>query len=346
MTTHIIMGSQLRYEVSDSSHVGTCRRAAKELSERHGADESISGKASIVATELANNIVRHAGSGEMLIQILEDGVSPQLEILAIDRGQGMIDVSKCLQDGYSTAGTMGTGLGAVSRFSAEFDIFSVEDGGTVVLSRIPLKKNYSSARQPSNRATLEMGAISIPVAGEIECGDTWRAASDDNNIAMLVVDGLGHGPQAAAASQAAAAAFGSMPFDSPAQMMKNLHEILIGSRGAAAACALLNKATEKIEYAGIGNICSSVVVSERPQGMVSHNGILGVQMPSARQFAYEWPSGQPMIMHSDGISTRWSLSAYPGLSIRHPAIIAAVLYRDFSRKRDDATVLVARYRGN
>jgi len=49
-----------------------------------------------------------------------------------------------------------------------------------------------------------------------------------------------------------------------------------------------------------------------------------------------------LVMHSDGLTARWSLAAHPQLATRHAAVIAAVLYRDHSRRRDDATVLVAR----
>jgi len=338
------MGTQLRFEVSEQSHIGACRRGARQLSERHTIDEGIVGKICIIATELATNISRHAGSGELLMQLMEDGALLQIEILAIDRGPGMRDVGRCLQDGYSTGGTTGTGLGAVSRLSTDFDIFSAEGSGTIVFSRTTVRKSNVTAKQLARRSWFEIGAISVAVAGELDCGDTWRVAADESNMSMLVVDGLGHGTPAATASQSAATAFSSTPFDAPMQSMQNLHRALAGTRGAAAACALLHRYNSNVEYAGVGNISSSVTTNERAQGMVSYNGILGVQLHTTRQFSYAWPSGSPMIMHSDGLSTRWALSAYPGLSSRHPAIIAAVLYRDFSRKRDDVTVLVARYR--
>ena len=48
-------------------------------------------------------------------------------------------------------------------------------------------------------------------------------------------------------------------------------------------------------------------------------------------------------MHSDGISARWSLDDYPGLVRRHPGVVAGLLYRDFQRESDDATVIVVRH---
>jgi Stage II sporulation protein E (SpoIIE) len=119
-----------------------------------------------------------------------------------------------------------------------------------------------------------------------------------------------------------------------------LHRALSGSRGAAAACAQLDVENRRVTYSGVGNICGSVVASERSRGMVSHNGILGVKLLRTQQFEYDWPTGSCVVMHSDGMSARWDLKAYPGLMGRHPAVVAGVLFRDYGRDRDDVSVLV------
>jgi anti-sigma regulatory factor (Ser/Thr protein kinase) len=339
MTTRILAGEpSVRLAISDPSDVGECRRTAKRLAEACEFDEGEVGKACIVATELANNVVRHAGGGEVLMQILGDGIARELEILAIDRGPGMEDVERCLRDGYSTAGTSGTGLGAVARLSTIFDIFSVPSRGTVVMSRARARpKEISGIGGP------QFGAICVALAGEIECGDIWRIADHGTTLSVMVADGLGHGAPAAVAARAAARVFGERPFDEPAKVMQNLHEGLIMGRGAVAACAHLQVEAARVEYAGIGNIYGALVGKERSRGMVSYNGTLGVQAQRTRQFTYEWPREEIVIMHSDGLSARWNLSEHPGLFSHHPAIIAAVLYRDMARKRDDATVVVVRY---
>jgi anti-sigma regulatory factor (Ser/Thr protein kinase) len=331
----------VRVAISGQSDIGECRRTAKRLGEACKWDESDVGKICIVATELATNVVRHGGGGEMLVQVLNDGVTPQLEMLAIDRGRGMEDVERCLRDGYSTGGTPGTGLGAVSRLSSTFDIFSVPGQGTVALSRVEPK---SAGSLPAARAEgLQFGAICIALAGEIECGDTWRIADRGALSSVMVADGLGHGPLAATASRAAALAFADRPFDEPSSVMQSLHRGLAATRGAVAACARLHTAEARVDYAGVGNIHGAIVGWERSRGMVSHNGTLGIQVPRPKQFAYDWPPGALVVMHSDGLSARWNLAEHPGLYTHHPAIVAAVLYRDLSRKRDDATVVVVRY---
>jgi anti-sigma regulatory factor (Ser/Thr protein kinase) len=328
-------------EVSGQSDIGECRRSAKRLADGFQFDETGAGRIAIIATELATNIVRHAGSGEVLLQVLDDGVSPEFEVLAIDQGPGMRDMDACMRDGFSTGGTAGHGLGAVSRLSGTFDLHSTEGKGTIAIARIARAQDSGQFGEPRS---IELGAISIAVAGEIECGDTWRVAECGTRVSILVADGLGHGPLAATAAQGAATAFIAQPFEDPSMTMQTLHRTLSGTRGAAAACALLDMAGSSIKYSGVGNIVGSVVTAERARGMVSHNGTLGLQLLRNQQFEYEWPGGSHIVMHSDGLSARWALQAYPGLRMRHPGVIAAMLYRDFVRRRDDATIIVACHR--
>jgi anti-sigma regulatory factor (Ser/Thr protein kinase) len=332
--------SQIRMPIEEISQVGDCRRAAQLLAQTYDFDETLVGRVGIVATELTNNLVKHAGRGELLLQAISDGHSVAVEMLAIDRGPGM-SVERCMRDGYSTTGTAGTGLGAISRLSTLFDLYSAEGQGTVAVSRVA--HSAGTARQKTSAAP-EFGAISIAVLGETECGDIWRIASLDGSTAILVADGLGHGPLAATAARTAAAAFDKQPFDSPSESMKHLHQALSGGRGAAAACAVIDAAGAKLTYSGVGNICGSVVSAERSRGMVSHNGILGVQLPRTQQFEYPCTPSDRVVMHSDGMSARWSLQTYPGLFSRHAAVIAGVLYRDHARPRDDVTVVVSSIR--
>jgi anti-sigma regulatory factor (Ser/Thr protein kinase) len=332
-------GSQTRTSVEDPSHVGSCRRAAQHLAEACQFDETLVGRVGIVASELANNLVKHAGRGELLMQAIYDTGSITIELVSIDRGPGM-QVERCMRDGFSTGGTAGTGLGAISRLSSLFDVYSAEGQGTVAVSRIDKQPQGRSALPKQERGAPEFGAVCLALSGEIECGDAWRIAKHGAEMAMMVVDGLGHGPLASNAARAAAAAFLQRPFELPGETITHLHRALSGSRGAAAACALLNIEKSTLSYAGVGNISGSIVSTDKSRGMVSHNGILGVQLLRKQQFEYDWRPGNCIVMHSDGMSARWSLGAYPGLFSHHAAVIAGVLYRDFGRPRDDVTVLV------
>jgi anti-sigma regulatory factor (Ser/Thr protein kinase) len=313
------------YLIDDESKVGEARRAAQTLA-NFEFDAQTAGRVAIVATELANNLLRHAGGGELLLQVLGSDGAAAVEILAIDRGPGMSNVEHCMRDGYSTGGTMGTGLGAVRRLADEFDIFSVPGQGTVVMARF------------GSKLTVRHGAISIPMPGEVSCGDAWHVASDGESTAIIVVDGLGHGILAGEAARTGVDAFLANPFAPPREIMFSASNAMSKTRGGAAACALIRGAS--IDYAGVGNISGALVAHGRSQGLVSHAGTLGMQARRSHQFNYLREPGALLVMHSDGLSARWNLREQPELLTRHPAIIAAVLYRDFGRNRDDATVVV------
>ena len=164
---------------------------------------------------------------------------------------------------------------------------------------------------------------------------------DRGRAAFMVADGLGHGPSAARPSRAAIEAFQDHPFRQPHDLLVDVHAALRSTRGAAVAIAAVNTADREIQYAGVGNIVGAIVADET-RNMVSHNGTLGFQARKFQQFAYSWPQSGLLVMHSDGLATQWRLDRYPGLKMRHPSLIAGVLYRDYRRGRDDVTVVVAR----
>jgi anti-sigma regulatory factor (Ser/Thr protein kinase) len=323
---------QVCIPVSDPSQVGEVRRTVSRMAQALGLSPSRQGDASIVGTELAANLVRHGRDGRMLLQVMSHGTSRWLELLSVDGGPGMNDVQRCLQDGFSSVGTPGNGLGAVKRLSDEFDIHSMPGKGTVIVSRIAMSAAAVNI--------FAVGAVCLTAPGENVCGDTWRSAEREQEIAVMVADGLGHGPEAAVAANLAGGVFEGEPFAPPEQFYQNAHRSLIGSRGAALARAIIGSSGD-VQYSGIGNIAGSLVSSERSRGLASENGTVGVQIRSrVSTFSHVMPAPGVLVMHSDGITSRWSFDPYPGLLMRHPAVIAGVLSRDFVRGRDDATVLV------
>ena len=317
--------AQQRIVIDEASKVGEARRAAQARANfEFNADTA--GKVAIVATELANNLMLHAGGGELLLQTLGSGEDAILELLAIDKGPGMHDVQQCMRDGYSTAGTRGEGLGAVYRLAHEFDIYSNPGEGTVVMARF------------GKAGALRYGAISISLEGEYECGDGWHIVSGPDGIAVLVVDGLGHGTYAAEAARTAIESFNDAPFAAPQDVMTRCNGSLSKTRGGAAACARISDG--RLLYAGVGNISGSLVAPGKSTGLVSQNGTLGMGQRRSQQFEYEVAPGALLVMHSDGVSARWDLKTRADLMVCHPAIIAGVLYRDHGRDRDDATIVV------
>lgn len=326
----MILAPQVAIAVTEPNQAGEARRAAIRIAEAIGFDEQARGEAAIVATELATNLARYARQGRLLVQAFQSGAGRTLELLSIDAGPGMADVQACLRDGYSTGGTPGTGLGAVQRLSTVFDVYTTPGSGTVILARI---------RRPpaTGPAPFEWGAVSLPAPHETVCGDAWQVTERDGECSVLVADGLGHGVLAAEAAVRARETFDAGPFEDAAATIDRAHRALGGTRGAALAIARIGA---RVRYAGVGNIAGALVGGERSKGLASQNGTVGVQMRRVQAFDYDWPAHGRLIMHSDGISNRWSLDAYPGLLLRHPAVVAGVLARDHGRGRDDATIVV------
>jgi len=324
--------------IRDSTQVGEARRAVQVLARERGLGETATGNASIVVTELVNNIVRHAGEGSVALRWQGAKGCEALEIVVLDRGPGMADIEKCMADGYSTRGSPGTGLGAVRRLSDEFDLQSSPGKGTAIVSRFYL----APQARHGPRRRLRYAVHCTPAPGETECGDIWRVAAHDNHAAFLVADGLGHGPSAATASRAVASVFDRNPMAAPARFLEEAHAEAGHTRGAAVAALNLDLANGAVRYAGVGNIAGSILTNGVGKGLFSHNGTLGAQMRKPQEFEYAWPAGSLLVMHSDGIQSRWSLADYPGLTQRDPALVAALLARDFRRGHDDVTVLVAR----
>jgi anti-sigma regulatory factor (Ser/Thr protein kinase) len=323
--------------VQEQSQIAEARRrAAAVVTGLGGSDVAVS-NVSIIITELATNIVRHAQSGEVLVQSWNDAEGSGVEILALDKGRGMDDVAACFADGYSTAGTPGNGLGAIKRLASLVDVWSRPGMGTALLVHVRLRAAAEAA------PPFIWGGVSQPVSGEEQCGDAWSAVYERGRVALLVADGLGHGVFAAQAAEAAVRVFAERAFkDSPAGTMQAIHRGIASTRGAAASIAWLRADSGEMIYCGIGNVAGTVLTNTGSRKTISLAGTLGHAMAKTREFSYPMPPGAVFVMHSDGLISSWTLDAYPGLLTRHPALIAGVMYRDFRRGRDDAGVLVAR----
>jgi anti-sigma regulatory factor (Ser/Thr protein kinase) len=321
--------------VSDTSQVAEARRRASEIAQGDGFAESEVGRVALVTTELATNLVKHGGGGEILIGTFQDCGSDGVELLALDSGAGIANVKACLEDGYSSAGTAGHGLGAVHRQSDFVDIATWPGKGTAVLARLE-----GTRRPNSKRRRAHWGAVTVPKPGEVACGDAWSIADDAATRTIMVADGLGHGPEAAAAAVEAVRIFQRHKGHQVPTILEYVHGGLRATRGAAVSIARLDKASGRITFAGVGNVASVAVNGANIRRMVSLNGTAGHNARKIQAFDYPFDGGV-LILHSDGLGTGWNLNQYPGLIAAHPTLIAGVLYRDFWRRRDDVTIVVA-----
>jgi anti-sigma regulatory factor (Ser/Thr protein kinase) len=323
--------------VQDQSQVSETRRRATEIAGRQGFGDVDAGRVALVATELATNILKHGNGGEMLLGAYGEGTDGGVELIALDKGPGIANVAASLADGYSTAGTPGKGLGAVVRQSHFVDIASWPGHGTAVLAR------FKTGNPPEGSTdTSPVGVVSVPKLGQDVCGDSWGVSLGAEETTLLVVDGLGHGPEAAEAAVEAVRLFHRFNGHRAPILLDYIHGGLRATRGAAVSVARVQPASGKIIYSGIGNVAGVIAANGETRRMVSMPGTAGHNARKIQAFEYPFTAGL-VILHSDGIASSWTLDRYPNLAARHPTLIAAVLYRDLTRHRDDATVLVAKW---
>ncbi|MEO7964130.1 MAG: ATP-binding protein [Gemmatimonadaceae bacterium] len=332
------------FPVDDVSRVGEVRRAAEVMGLAAGLDNTENGALSIVVTEMATNLARHATSGRVLLTTVGDLGARVVQVLAIDEGPGIGNVGAAMTDGFSSAGTAGKGLGAMSRMAHEFALYSRRGpenrAGTIAMAR--MKSRGARAVRDDERSAA--GVVCVPITGERDCGDSWSILRVSPDVTLLtVVDGLGHGLEAAEASTEALRVVRASPDQVPSDLINSTHAALRSTRGAAMAIARVDFGMRRVTFSGIGNISASVhQANGASRGMSSHNGTVGHVMKKAQDFVYDWPAQGTMVLHSDGIHTHWRLDPYPGLNAYDPAILAALLFRDASRGRDDVTVVAFR----
>lgn len=323
-------------------------RAKREIArfiEDIGFSEEQKGKIDIVVSELCSNLIKHHTlNGEILVKRVQYDGQDGVEILSVDNGPGMKDLNRMMEDGVSTFGSKGEGLGAIKRLSQEFDIYSLYGTGTFILSRFFLKKASTHSASPKKTSPiLNIKVVMVPKEGEEECGDGWAQAGHNDEVIILASDGLGHGKEAHVASQEAIDVFTGLKEFVPCEMLKEIHNSIRHTRGIVGAVARINVKQQSFSFCGIGNISGRLFSYDGVKSLVSYNGTVGHNIPNVvNEHTYKWDSTSMLILHSDGLKSRWNMSSYPGIERHDTSLLAAVLYKDNTRKRDDALVIVVR----
>ena len=324
--------------VTEQSQIGDARRRAADFA-RTAALGARADAVALVATEMASNLVKHGGGGELLVQHFDDADGSGIELLALDRGPGMDNVERSRVDGHSTSGSPGTGLGAIARQADRFRIFSRPGMGTALQARFVVTP---VVRNPGGSSRRQFGTVVAPYPGETEIGDAWAFADVSDGCSVFMADGSGHGPEAARAANTAVAVYQAHRGDDGVRLVERIHRALASTRGAAVALATIDLAAGVLRYVGVGNIAGVLIGAAESRHLVSSNGTAGHGTPRIREFAYPLAAAALLVMHSDGLASRWSLAAYPGLVVQHPGLVAGVLFRDHRRGRDDASVVALR----
>jgi len=329
--------------VEDASAVVACRNAGLAMASRLQFPAARADSLALAVTEAASNLHKHARQGALLLAVNRDADVPGIELVTIDSGPGLQDVSAAMQDGHSTSGTLGIGLGAIRRLADFCDLYSVPGHGTALVARFwPVPREHV----PRGAAPRRCAGLIRPITGETECGDAYGVLRTDDTVTAVFCDGLGHGPLAAAAAAAALAAVLSEPASQsasesatePAALLERAHRRMSGTRGGAVA--IVQVSGQRARFAGLGNVAAFILSAGSRKSMLSVPGIAGYQARAFRQFEYEVPPGAAVILHSDGLSSRWEVAAVPGVETKDPLLVAAVLLAEAGIHRDDAGVLV------
>jgi anti-sigma regulatory factor (Ser/Thr protein kinase) len=349
MTTGFAVTAGWDLPVQDSSHVHAAVAMADEAITHACLGPADRAGCALIATELATNLARHARDGRLVATATEPGPDAWVQLAAVDSGPGIPDVEAAMADGYSTANSLGGGLGTCRRTAAVFDLWTASGvrpatassrippasgRGTVVIARV----GPGAPGRPS--AHVRVGGILSARPGEQESGDAWGVVWRAGVTTVVIVDGLGHGPDAAkAAANGLDEVAAQAPADDPVTLLGRMDRRLAGGRGAVAAVARLTR--DELTFGGIGNIGARLGLDGRTQGLVSSMGTLGLgQRLRPQATVTSWRAPSLFAAHSDGIRSSWDLSRYPGVTRHDPAVMAAVIWRDAATRGDDAAVVV------
>ncbi|WP_244204134.1 ATP-binding SpoIIE family protein phosphatase [Streptomyces africanus] len=202
-----------------------------------------------------------------------------------------------------------------------------------------------SGDRPAPVLGVRAGGVNIPYGGAEYSGDAWAWVRSGDRLTLMLADGLGHGPEAARASSAAVTALHRWAHLSPAESLRRLHDALKGTRGAAVALAQLDVGAGRLRFAGIGNVGARLRTDGTWRPLLSRPGIVGVHRPATlREEEADWAADRLLVLHTDGLPSRWTPPSDAGLPAADPAVTAAVAIRDASSParpvRDDTAVAV------
>jgi len=331
-----------RYSIEDRSYIAFIKREIRLKAIAAKFSETDVGKIDIIVSELTSNLIKHAGSGELLYRVISGADNlPEFEILCIDKGPGISDTANAMRDGVSTKGTLGSGLGALQRLSTAFNIFSMRGWGTILYSKVTTETRGWEPPKPG--FDLDVNVLCVPKTLEEVCGDGYEIVHTPTSIKILFGDGLGHGVHAKNAMDVAEKFFRECEDEDPPTIIRGMHETVRRTRGLVATIAIMDKKSNTWRICGVGNISTRLYTGIEYRNYMAYNGTVGLNIPkSMNTTVIPVERNQHLVMCSDGIITRWNLSTYPSVFKYDTMILAGALFKDFSRGTDDASVLIAK----
>jgi hypothetical protein len=291
----------------------------------------------LATAELASNLVKHAGRGDLTLKTLQTNDRVGIEVEAKDTGPGMVDVEKSITDGYSTVGTLGYGLGTVNRLMDEMDISSMRGQGTRVICRRWLRLP-DTALIPG---LWDVGAATRSRRSASANGDAFVIRKWQGKLLVGVIDGLGHGElaqQAALAAQNYVQAHYDLSLE---KIFTGVSRACRATRGVVMALARFESST-LMTFANVGNVEARAWSGSDRIPLIVSRGILGSNPPNVTVQEHKWKANWLLVLHTDGLRTHWQWGDFPGVEHEPAQGAASKLLGALAVEDDDATVLTAR----
>jgi anti-sigma regulatory factor (Ser/Thr protein kinase) len=331
----------ISYRMEERSFVSYIKREIHQQVARANFSETEAARIDIIVSELSSNIIKHAGSGELLFRVRDvDDATSAFEVVALDNGPGIADTARMLKDGVSTTHTLGHGLGSVNRLSDIAQLYSQPGWGTIFYSLVKTKGKKDT---PLPICNPDVRALCVNKPREIVCGDGYRVKRQGSETIIFFGDGLGHGFKAKEAVDCAGDFFFDCPETDPVEIIRLMHERIRKTRGLVGTVANCNTKTQEWRLCGVGNILTKIHIGIESKNYMPYNGTIGLNLPSTMNASvFPIENNQHLVMCSDGIQSRWDLNKYPSILKYDNTILAAAIYKDFTRRNDDASVLIAK----
>jgi anti-sigma regulatory factor (Ser/Thr protein kinase) len=323
--------------VTDSLRVRAVARTAKSFAGEIGFESRDAEEIALVVTELASNLVKHAGHGVLRLAATEGRVGIRVE--SEDRGPGIADTEQAVTDGFSTAGSLGAGLGTVNRLMDELDFYSCSPSGI----RIVCHRWKRPRPAVLGDRRLEFGVATRAYRRGPENGDAFIVRQWDNYALAGVIDGLGHGQFAQRAAQTARR-YVELHFDqSLDHIFRGVGRACRATRGVVMALTRFDLDRNLLTIASVGNIETRLIAETGRFNPIIRRGIIGMNAPNPVPCEHPWTPKSLLIIHSDGLQSHWDWKNFQDLIHETPDVIAQRLLAELGKIDDDATVLVARH---
>jgi len=335
----MVDATHMSFAASDRSYFSLIKKEIHKRSIEIGINPKRVAEIDLIVAELTTNLFKYAIEGEILFGSFKEGQNAYIEIISIDKGPGIANPARMLQDGVSSTKSMGHGLGSIKRLSDTFDIYSLPDWGTILLSRVYV----TTPVKPGSRIVIR--PIVLSKAGETVSGDGLAIKTGKDYVKIMLCDGLGHGPEANKAINEAEKAFRIFPDTDPTDTLRFIHNAIKKTRGMVSNIVCFDLKSKTWSSAGIGNISARWLGPVSFKNHMSYNGIVGHNIPNTMN-AQSYPADlyNQVILASDGIKTRWDTAKYPMIQKCDPSVLAAAIYKDHARHTDDMSVVVIKFK--